>query len=258
MRTVFLAFFTLGCQGSGLGPDLLQSTSEVKADSEAPERIAVEEIEDETLVAEGTVTVLATLEAGGSHAYVLEVPTARQVTITASSDLDTIAWLDDDRNAIDFDDDAGEGLNFHIAAFLEAGTYQVTVQGYSADEAGDYELIVTGEVVEDLHGDTFEDSTWADPLVSSVVRGHLHPGDVDYFAIPFPVATFTITTTGDVDTFGTLFDEDEVFVSEDDDSGENHNFSITYDAILDLMYLEIRGFDADAEGDYELVFNEHD
>ncbi|MDT3698788.1 MAG: PPC domain-containing protein [Thermincola sp.] len=62
-------------------------------------------------------------------------------------------------------------------------------------------------------------------------------GDVDYFKFyAEATGTYTIYSYGQTDTYGVLFDGSQNFLWDDDDSGDNLNFSITYNLTKDQLY----------------------
>ena len=84
------------------------------------------------------------LEAGGDEDYFrLEVDKSATLTVRTTGGTDTYGTLfDGDRTTLETDDDGGAGLNFRIEREVDAGTYYVNVQGYSASTTGGYVLSV--------------------------------------------------------------------------------------------------------------------
>ena len=72
--------------------------------------------------------------------FVVELPSAGVLTATTSGSTDTYGvLLDESGNPLAGDDDNGDGLNFLIAASVDAGTYYLGVGGFTS---GNYTLFV--------------------------------------------------------------------------------------------------------------------
>ena len=112
---------------------------------------------------------------------------------------------------------------------------------------------VTGmTVVLDDHGDT--ESTATTIGVPTSTRGELEEaGDVDYFRFEVrSPGTLTVYSTGQTDTFGTLF-EPSGLTTEDDDHGESLNFRIAAPVGPGTHYVAVTGALAfSTTGRYEL------
>ena len=107
-------------------------------------------------------------------------------------------------------------------------------------------------VVQDDHGDGRASAT---PVqIGSTVAGALGRGDRDYFRIDIGQAgTLTLATSGSTDTFGTLQDSGGTRIGQDDESGPNHNFSISTGSLnVGTYYLEVRGWNRLVSGSYRL------
>lgn len=66
---------------------------------------------------------------------------------------------------------------------------------------------------------------------------------------------YTISTSGAVDTTGSLMSLNGTVIASDDDSGSGSNFTINYEltaASGGFYYIEVRGYDSTAIGDYTL------
>ena len=91
-----------------------------------------------------------------------------------------------------------------------------------------------------LPGDSFNDDSittlyavWRTTSIKTMPfteEADIHiPGMTHYIGITVSEpGTYVISSTGDCDTFGELYQEDETKLVENDDDGENYNFSITY------------------------------
>ena len=111
--------------------------------------------------------------------------------------------------------------------------------------------LATAPEVEDDHGDTFAAATAV--AVPSTTEGELEVGgDKDYFRLEVAEATtLTVGSTGDTDTYGTLFDASETSLATDDDGGPGSNFRIERDVQAGTYFVEVRGF-LSSTGSYEL------
>lgn len=79
------------------------------------------------------------------------------------------------------------------------------------------------------------------------------PGDIDYFIFsPDISGTYTITSTGTTDTYGTLYNTDHsVLASNDDFAGLGANFQISYNLTAgQLYYFSVRHYNPNCTGDY--------
>ena len=211
-------------------------------------------------------TVQGVLTEGDEDYFEIPVPTdGFRLSVFTEGDTDTYGTLFD-RNGVSLssDNDSGEAFNFHIVQALDAGTYYLSISGFSfsgffAGDTGDYSLVVE-EAAPD-HGNSIATAT---PVaIGATVQGVLTEGDEDYFEIPVPTDGFRLSvfTEGDTDTYGTLFDRNGVSLSSDNDSGEAFNFHIVQALDAGTYYLSISGFSfsgffAGDTGDYSLVVEE--
>lgn len=137
---------------------------------------------------------------------------------------------------LEFNSGGGAGSNFHIDRALEPGTYYVSVWGRSASATGPYRFhLSTG----DDHGNLFDTASRAQ--LPSATRGAIDYGyDRDYYW--FRVSTpgnVAIQTTGDVDTYGVLYDSYEIELQRNDDSGAGRNFRFERDLEAGVYYIRV-------------------
>ena len=105
----------------------------------------------------------------------------------------------------------------------------------------------------DDHGDTSDQAT--NVALGSSTQGHLEsPGDIDYFRFEISGAgTLTVYTTGDTDTYGNLWGNDQ-WLDWDDDDGDYYNFLIERTVSSGTYFIRVRGYDEDSTtGQYTLV-----
>ena len=107
--------------------------------------------------------------------------------------------------------------------------------------------------VSDDHGDTGDEATRV--ALGSSTWGHLEsPGDMDYFRFEISAAgTLTVYTTGNTDTYGNLWGNDQ-WLDWDDDGGVGYNFQIERMVSPGTYFIRVRGYDEDSTtGQYTLV-----
>ena len=107
------------------------------------------------------------------------------------------------------------------------------------------------EVTSDDHGDSRGTATLVSKPSSS--PSYLSEGDVDFFRINVPTrATYTFSTTGFTDTYGTLYDINGFTIAENDDSGPDSNFQIRQTLSPGTYYLAVDGYSNSTAGVYSL------
>ena len=193
-----------------------------------------------------------TLTAGDDDYFSVELAADGTLTFYTEGETDTRGTLTSDDGAVSQeDDDLGDGLNFHIERELAAGTYFVRVRGYDDAITGDYTFHVSADpVTADDHGDKLQTAT-AVALPSSETAGALTGGDHDYFRITLAQANnLTVQAEGDIDTYGTLMNEDGSVVGNNDDSGDGANFRIVADLEAGTYFVRVRGYSSSTSGNY--------
>ena len=230
-----------------------------------------------TGIAEGTATITASAGSAQGTAQITVV-TAPVVSVEVSPSAETIAvgaTLQLTAEAFDANGQAVAGAEFSWessdasvatvdATGLVTGIAEGTATITGAHECGrrpgmglwTATVTVVEEVVApDDHGNSIATAT---PVaIGATVQGVLTEGDEDYFEIPVPTDGFRlgVFTEGNTDTYGTLFDQNGVSLSSDDDSGEALNFHIVQVLDAGTYYLNIVGLFGDT-GDYSLVVEE--
>ena len=158
----------------------------------------------------------------------LEITDPTRLIIYTTGGVDTYGrWYDETGTVIVFNSDGGEDSNFKISTPpLDAGIYYVEVSSQLGLSTGQYIL----HIVEDDHGDTADTATvlTLDGKSKAMVAGRIEPSDdLDFFRLMIAeTITLTIYTTGEVDTFGRLYNEIEI-ITFDDDGGDGSNFRIS-------------------------------
>ena len=145
------------------------------------------------------------------------------------------------------DDDSGTGSNSRIVSNLSAGTYFVRVRHYQATGTGNYGITVNRE-------------TQPQPnLTEIVVNGPAIQGTIaaanesDVYSFnATQIATYTIVTSGSTDTFLTLNgpNNQNSFISQDDDSGPDTNSQIVRVLTPGLYYVRVRHYSPSGTGAY--------
>ena len=104
-------------------------------------------------------------------------------------------------------------------------------------------------------GDHSDSISGATPVeFGSTVGGTLTAGDTDFFTFKVEEAgTVTLYTEGEVDTVGALLDADGSTLFSDDDKGTNNNFRIVMKVDPGTYYIQVKGFNDRATGDYTLL-----
>lgn len=156
--------------------------------------------------------------------YRIQVTDLTEAVIYSRSELDTQATLlDSVGRQIASDDHGGEGRNFRIVAFLNAGDYYLRIKQNSFGTSA----AVTGKYA--LHGEGAVLSPARLSLDGSPQEGAIEPREnADYFR--FEVAELTkavIHTTGGLDTIGRVLNSEGREIVSDDDGGEGRNFRVT-------------------------------
>jgi hypothetical protein len=186
--------------------------------------------------------------------------------IYTEGDLDTYLSIygpDDHDSEIGSDDDEGEDYNARLSVNLTgAGTYYIEANPYDGD-TGFYVLVL--EAVE-FRADRMEPNNsrvQAKTLdISRPPSGlSLFPAeDEDWFKLDLRAfqyregEVFTIRTTGEVDTYMTIF-QGETLVEENDDGPDSVNARIVFfpERGVNDYYLVIRGYDGAVVGEYGIA-----
>jgi len=153
------------------------------------------------------------------------------------------------------DDDSGQGTNARIIYNVRSGTrYLAVVRGYSSSTTGAYSFRAYLTVREGA-------SSFDNPISYEIgvnensittVNRRLQEGDMDYFLlVPVRSGRVIIETTGRIDTYMELYDEDEEMLDENDDGGQNYNARIRYNVEAGRHYIVlVRGYSSNVTGNY--------
>ena len=213
----------------------------------------------------GTATTLAV---GGSMAGVIGTagdddffkfvfPSAGTLTVWTTGTMDTHGtFYSSTGTELESMDDAGgtDGTNFRIERFVTAGSYFVKVRSYNSLGTGSYSLVsqfVSTSV--DDYGNT-PAAAFGTGLHSTTTSGRLEAGgDIDCFRLTVPgTGVLTISTTGQTDTYGTLQNAEALVFAQDDDGGNDRNFSLSAIVPPGTYYVLLKGYSAATTGAYSL------
>jgi hypothetical protein len=187
-----------------------------------------------TLLNDQINTVTFTLDQGGYINAYLE------------SSFDSVGSLyNSSQNLLLENDDDGDLTNFALSGiYLDPGTYEINIEGFTSGEYGDYVLYL--DVLYSTEIDAISIDFPSDTL------GTLDDGDYHWFEVEI-LESGIITTYLDstFDSFGYLLDDDGKFI-ETDDNANGSDFYIS--AILQpgIYYIVVRGLEEITSGDYTL------
>ncbi|MEQ1636566.1 MAG: tyrosinase family protein [Methylococcales bacterium] len=145
------------------------------------------------------------------------------------------------------DDDSGGAGNSRIVSNLSAGTYFVKIRHFQASGTGNYGISVSGAVQPQPN------------LTEIVVNGPVLQGNIAaanesdvYTFNATQIATYTIATTGNTDTFVSLNgpNNQNAFISQDDDSGPGQNSQIVRVLTPGMYFVRVRHYSPTGTGAY--------
>ncbi|MCB4781227.1 MAG: PPC domain-containing protein, partial [Sulfurovum sp.] len=198
--------------------------------------------------------------------FKIVIPEAGMLIVTTATDvddpMDTYGYLDDENGDAIVRNNNGSTVNFKILQSVTAGTYYVMVKNRSRSKTGDYTLLshftpsTANQVAQgsdDDHSNSKDGATTISP--TSTTSGSIETaGDVDWFKIVIPSGggTLTVSTTGQTDTKGYLYDESDSKLEFNDD-GLFPNFGISTSLTAGTYYVKVDGFNSNVIGNYSLV-----
>jgi alpha-tubulin suppressor-like RCC1 family protein len=111
----------------------------------------------------------------------------------------------------------------------------------------------------DDHGNTAASATL---MHGNTLNGNIETiGDIDYFRINVTrEGSLTAWTAGNLDTVGTLFNENEQWVAENDDwadaeDEDDYNFRIIHNVVPGIYFLKVEAYDDGLVGAYQLSYS---
>ncbi len=185
--------------------------------------------------------------------FSITIPSKGRLTLFSTGGTDTFAQLLD-KNGVLLAENNNSGVksNFLISKELEAESYCLQVSGAE----GLYSLTVEGDFANDDHGSSCETGTVIlDPRGTTIVGELSTYADADYFRIITPTSgQITVSTTGETNTTGKLFDANNIALETNKDSGIGSNFLINKDLEVGSYCLEVSGesglYSLRVEGDF--------
>jgi len=173
----------------------------------------------------------STINATGDQDYFTFTPgSSGSYTIETTGTTDTFGYLyDSEMNFLVSDNDSGDVSNFKLTYNLTGRQkYYILAQGFSLNCMGEYNIKVTppDSIGNDTEGDNF--STALNLGVDPVTYVGLQinsSSDVDFYE--FTAADsgiYTFSTLGLIDTYGDLYDSNQVLLTSDDNNGDGNNF----------------------------------
>ena len=155
----------------------------------------------------------------GELSYIKFVPEVSGFYVLSSlSDSDTIAYLyDSNMEELSSNDDGGEGYNFKLLYYLEAGReYYFGVRFYNSESSG--------PIYVELSENEFES-------ISSGETKSIYITTEEYTYLKFVPATsgfYSFSSISNEDTYVYLYDSAMDNLAWDDNKGDNYNFDLTY------------------------------
>ena len=197
-----------------------------------------------------TNTAARLTEQNGENVFQFRVSSRVPVQMWTTGAVNTEGTLyDSDEVWLDFGVDIDDHYNLGITRTLDPGTYYLKVHGWSGS-VGPYRLHMDTETGDDDHSDSLEGATRVslpsktEVRLDDMARNPLCcPHDTDWFWFQVAVAgTVRIWTTGAVNTEGTLYDSDEVWLDFGVDIDDHYNLGITRTLDPGTYYLKVHGW----------------
>ncbi len=198
--------------------------------------------------------------------YKITAPDSPQlITIQTLSGMDTqleVFGPNSSSISIGSDDDGGNDSNAKLMFPSEPdAVYYIKVEGYDGDNVRPYKLGMNSEsyeIPEDEPNNSFDSAIQLD-FGDEYESGLMPSTDVDYFRIELPQniessSSVSFQTTGGLDTQIELYDDDHIFLTENDDSGEENNaLASTMAGDNEHIFVKVTGYDSEDVGTYSLV-----
>ena len=189
-----------------------------------------------------------------------DMSSSGEVRLRTTGNLDSYGALyDSSGRQLATDDDSGVRFNFRIQRELAAGTYYVRVSEFGRNNTGAYTLHIESEIDTgggrqtcDDHCDTQAEATQV--ALSSQTAGRIDPADDDdYFRFDMSSSgEVRLRTTGNLDSYGALYDSSGQQIATDDDSGVRFNFRIQRELAAGTYYIRVSEFGRNNTGAYTL------
>jgi thioredoxin-related protein len=166
--------------------------------------------------------------------FVLQTQAGKSYLIETIGDMDTqLILLDQNGEALDQDDDSGENYNarlLHEAQTADRIVFSVIPYEYSPI-SNEYGIRIQEVVYNPDPNEGNNTIQTATPIRDGgSIKGTFHNmNDVDMFRLHLePGILYQIETVGTLDTYMTIYDNNETELISDDDSGEEYNAKVIY------------------------------
>jgi len=208
---------------------------------------------------DGTAMSSDISDRGDFDFYKFEAQANVPYDITTECEVDTvIRVLNENNEELGFDDDSGEdncsNLQFTPGS---AGTYYIKVWAYNNAATGNYRLTVeagTPVVADEQEPNNELNQATTLPTDNTQIQNSILPaGEADFFGISMEAGhTYQIETFCQVDTILVLYDANENWIAENDDSqGECSLLGYT-PTRSGTYYVKVYGYSAEAIGNYSI------
>ena len=154
-------------------------------------------------------------------------------------------------------DEQGQSMTVHFRARNADGNEWEQAMVLQPTD-GEWRIADMGAVSTPEPGEAEGDCSDAQQIsLGQAVGGNASGTAVEYYRFTISrAATYVVSTSGSVDTVGTLLDSNCRQLANDDDSGDNANFRIQWSLAPGTYYVSVRGYSSRAAGQYMLTVEE--
>jgi hypothetical protein len=189
--------------------------------------------------------VRGNIREGGENWYIITATATGIMIVETTGSTDTILTvMDVANNYIAQDDDGGSEVNARVEFFVESGsTYVIVLEGY---DSGAYQIQASFETIPaDTERNTERSSASVLKPGEAAAAVFRTRNESRWYSLEISRANtnVVIQTRGSMDTVMNLYDAGGRLVSDDDDSGEDYNASISTRLNAGTYYIEIKGYD---------------
>jgi len=193
----------------------------------------------------GTV-VSGNLRSGEEIWYIVRAAESGFLVVETTGDTDTYLELyDSQRNLLMQDDDSGSDYNARIELLAARGSnYLVKLSAYG-DGYGPFRIMSSYTPLSDA----------VELRLGSMLSRTLSSGQKQLFSIrTTEVGLYTVETTGNTDTYLSVYDASFDFVDSNDDGGENYNARIEFFSEAgQVYYFILSGYNDSESGPYRIL-----
>lgn len=194
------------------------------------------------------------LSAGYYNTWSYEVFAGETVDVSVySEDFDTyLEVYDSEGNLLDANDDGPDGTNsfLEVFTFPEDGVYFISVSGYSSEDDGQYNLMITNTLGGKIH---MGEIVPGDSIFGNLESGYWHGWD---FVINEDTDVTFSLQSDDFDAFLELFGPNGFLDSDDDGMGGTNALILEYLIDVPGTYtIYASGYESGASGDYVLEYS---